>query len=764
MMRGESGGEKEQALMRLGAAHGIQPSYWDLLGKFRETSPETLRELLSALGLDVENPEAELREIERKRWKSLAEPVVVASASQLPTQLMFTVPASGEAPRIRLEVTEGDGKQVRHSFAQDQLSLLEEAEIDGVRYCRWGVPFPAGLSSGRRHFLLSVDVGETRYEQTVPVVICPGRSYLPMTLRDQGKRAGIAIALYGLRSRSNWGIGDFSDLKEFVTWAVRELRVDLIGLNPLHALTNRRPYGISPYYPVSRFYRNFIYLAIEAMEDYREAPEAEALVQARETQDLLEHFRGAPLVEYEQVAAVKCQALELIFASFLRKQWEKKGPRSGRCRAFEAYLRREGKMLERFATFCALDEEMRRKDPGVWTWRQWPEPLQDPASPAVAEFRRQHGERILFYQYLQWQIEVQLQAVQNLAHSLGASIGLYHDLALGSDPAGADSWAYRNFWVDGVTVGAPPDDFALNGQDWGFNPPRRDAHRTDGYRRFVEEIGKNCAEGGALRIDHIMRFFRLFWIPQGKPPAAGAYVEDLAADLVRMLALESQRRGTLIIGEDLGTVAAGVRETLRDFGIFSYKVLYFEKDEHGDFRAPESYPELALATVSTHDLPTLAGFWKAEDIHLRQGLGMFPSEREFQVALEKREEDKRKILQRLVASGFLKAENPPVSEVSPELTRAIQSAVIGFLMSSAAKLVVISQEDLLQDVRQQNLPGTIAEYPNWSVKMAYSLEELRENRRVQECARIFRKWVAKCGRAPSSPTKGAGLRAGAPRG
>jgi 4-alpha-glucanotransferase len=609
-----------------------------------------------------------------------------------------------------------------------------------------------------------VDVGEKRYEQTVPLIICPERAYLPVALREKGRRAGIAIALYGLRSRRNWGIGDFSDLKEFVTWAVQELRVDMIGLNPLHAITNRQPYGISPYYPVSRFYRNFVYLDVEAIEDYRDAPEAQAVVQARETQDLLARLRAAPLVQYEQVAAIKRRGLELIFAVFLRQHWDKRGAATGRRRDFEAYLRREGEMLKRFALFCALDETIRRENPGVRTWRQWPEPLQDPASRAVAEFCLQHRERILFYQYLQWQIEVQLQEVQDLARSLGAGIGLYHDLALGSDPAGADVWAYRHFSVDEVSVGAPPDDFSLKGQEWGFNPPRRDSHRKDGYRLFLKEIRKNCAEGGALRIDHIMRFFRLFWIPKGKLPAAGAYVEDFPADLLRMLALESQRRESLIIGEDLGTVSSGVRETLQSFGIFSYKVFYFEKDERGDFRGPESYPELALATVSTHDLPTLAGFWKAEDIYVRQRLGMFPSEKEFQLALEKRREDRGKILQRLVASGLLKARKPQVPEAYPELTRGIQSAVIGLLMSSSAKLVVISQEDLLRDVRQQNLPGTIAEYPNWSLKMAYSLEELREHEHVEACTRIFRRWVIKCGRDPSSPARGAARGAGAPRG
>jgi len=755
---------KDEALFQLGTACGIQPSYWDLLGKCREISPETLWELLTALGVDSEKPGEVLRKMEHGAWTSLAEPVLVESVVRLPQRLLFTLPTAEEPVETRLDVIEEGGRSDRHSPSRRQLTLEAEKEIDGVSYRRWSLPFPAGLPVGLHHFSLSVAVGEKRYGQEIPVIICPERAYLPPQLAEQGKRAGIAIALYGLRSQRNWGIGDFSDLKEFVSWAIGELRVDMIGLNPLHALSNRQPYGISPYYPLSRFYRNFVYLDVEAMEDYQHSPEAQAFVEAKEMRDLVARLRHAPLVQYEQVAAVKRRVLELVFEGFRRRGWEKRAGSSRRRQAFVEYLEREGEMLERFATFCALSDFMREKHPEAWTWRQWPEPCQNPDSEAVAAFRREHVDRILFHQYLQWQVEIQLQEVQALARSLGAGLGLYHDLALGSDPAGADSWAYRPYWVDGVTVGAPPDDFALNGQDWGFEPPRRNVHRQNGYRLFLEEVKKNCVAGGALRIDHIMRFFRLFWIPRGKPPAAGAYVENFPVDLVRILALASQQRETLIIGEDLGTVAPGMRETLQGSGIFSYKVFYFEKDERGDFRGPESYPELALATVSTHDLPTLAGFWQAEDIYVRKRLGMFPHEKEFHLALEKRTADKEKILQRLVASGFLKARKTPASGAYPELTRSIQSAVIGLLMSSAAKLVIVSQEDLLRDIRQQNMPGTIAEYPSWSMKMAYTVEELRQDRQVGECARMFRRWVIRAGRGSSLPTEVRGKPARGPRG
>ena len=752
-MNGVNGRVKDEALAQLGAACGIQPSYWDLLGNFREISPETLRELLTALGADSEKPEEALRQMERDAWTRLAEPVLVESVAPPPQRLLFTVPTAEEPVETRLDVIEEGGHGVRHAHSRSQLTLEAEKEIDGTPYRRWSLPFPAELPVGRHRFHLMVIVGEKRYAQEILVIICPARAYLPPELAEQGKRAGIAIALYGLRSQRNWGIGDFSDLKEFVSWAVRELRVDMIGLNPLHALSNRQPYGISPYFPISRFYRNFVYLDVEAIEDYQHSPAAQAFVQSRATRDLLARLRNAPLVQYEQVAAVKRRALELVFNSFRRREWEEREESTGRRRAFVEYLEREGEMLERFATFCALNDFMREKHPEAWTWQQWPEAYQDPDSEAVAEFRRDHVDRILFHQYVQWQMEIQLQEVHLRARSLGACLGLYHDLALGSDPAGADSWAYRPYWVNGVTVGAPPDDFALQGQDWGFEPSRRDAHRENGYRLFLEEVRKNCFAGGALRIDHIMRFFRLFWIPPGKPPPAGAYVENFPADLVRILALASQQRKALIIGEDLGTVAPGMRETLQGYGILSYKVFYFEKDERGDFRGPESYPGLALATVSTHDLPTLAGFWQAEDIHVRKRVGMFPTEKEFQQALEKRRADKEKILQRLADSGFLKARKKPVPRAYPELTLNIQSAVIGFLMSSAAKLVVVSQEDLFRDTRQQNVPGTISEYPCWSMKMASTVEELREDRHVRECARMFRRWVIRTGRASSRPAE-----------
>ena len=750
--------EKEK-LELLAAAYGIQPSYSDIWGNTHTIPSETLEQVLGAMGVDVSDPQKALQHLEHRFWNQLAPPVLVASIDQLPSEFLFQLPAnsspgamSEKELQVRLEITGENTSAINHSYHFEQLNFKKDHQLDGITYECWSFPFPAALSTGYYHFKLTVAYENHKHQQTTLVIICPEQAYLPPALQGDGKRAGIAISLYGLRSQRNWGVGDFGDLKEFIRWAIGSLHVDVIGLNPLHAISNRQPYNISPYFPSSRFYRNFIYLDIAAMEDFRSSAAANEFVQAEATQNLLAELRASELVQYERVATLKLQVLERVFQTFLQDHWLDKAGMTERSRKFQAYLQRETGLLDNFATFCALEDSFHQKDPDAWAWRQWPEPFQNPYSQEVQEFQQNHWQSILFYKYLQWQVEEQLKEAQDLARSMGASVGLYHDLALGNDPGGADNWAYQDLFVPGVTVGAPPDDFALEGQDWGFHPPHREKYRSDGYSLFVQEIRKNCQAGGALRIDHIMRFFRLFWIIQGQRAKNGTYVENYYQDLLRILALESDRAKTLIIGEDLGTVPPQVREALAYLRIFSYRLFYFERDDQGGLREPGSYPPYALAAVSTHDLPTLAGFWTGEDLSLRNSLGMFPSEDQFHAALQKRRSEKEEIVQRLVASGFLAKEavNDPTFHAG--FGDELHSGIIGFLFSTPAKLVVISQEDLFKDSRQQNVPGTVTEHPNWSTKMYYTLEELWQDPEVEKCVRVFRHWISSTGRRmpPSS--------------
>jgi len=522
----------------------------------------------------------------------------------------------------------------------------------------------------------------------------------------------------------------------------------VIGLLPLHAVSNREPYNISPYYPSSRLYRNPIYLSIPEMEEYPYALEAGEMMAGSETLKLLSELRDSEKVQFEKVDHLKGNVLIKVFQTFLDRHWQPAGQETQRQKDFQAYVEREGESLEHFAVFCALAAYFERENPELHTWGLWPAPFQDPHSREVKTFGKDHWQEVLFHKYLQWQVEVQLYAVQELALNSGSEIGLYHDLALGIDPWGADSWAWRDFTIPGIKVGAPPDDFSPQGQNWGFFPPNEEKYRQGGYQHFALEIRKNSRPGGALRIDHILKFSRLFWILDDRSPQDGVYVKYFLEDYLKILALESVRNKTLIIGEDLGTLPTQLREVLQKYGIFSYRLFYFEKDEAGNLMPPEDYPGPALASVSTHDLPPLAGFWGMEDIVLRQKLGLLPEEGQFHQAMTGRIREKRRMIDRLRQLGFLSREEALTlhAQEEPVLTHELQRAVLSFMLSTRAKLAVVSQEDLFREKKQLNLPGTVITYPNWSGKMRYSVEELWDHPEVRKQAEIFRDLIDQSGR------------------
>jgi len=541
--------------------------------------------------------------------------------------------------------------------------------------------------------------------------------------------AGIAIALYGLRSARNWGCGDFRDLRDFVEWAARETGAAFVALNPLHAIANRQPYNTSPYLPLSSFYRNFLYLDVEAI------PEAREFLPARE---VLEALRATEFVEYEKIANLKLAVLRAAY-----ENWS--GERSSDP-DFGRYVAEQGEPLADYALFCALDERFRRERPGTWLWTEWPPEYHDPRSAACREFAASHARELDFFRWLQWWIDRQLAQVQAYARALGMPVGLVHDLALATDRYGCDFWAYRDFFASGARVGAPPDAFSPAGQDWSFPPPNKDRHRADGYRLFAASIRQNARHGGALRLDHVMRLLRLYWIPDGFSPQDGVYVAENWRDLFGILARESHNLRVRIIGEDLGTITEEMRRTLDDYGLLGYRVLYFERDGGGEFRPPEEYPAQAVATVTTHDLATLAGFWMAADIEARRAANLIADE-DYERQMSERRRDRQLLLDRLHKSRLLPPEFPATAELVPDFTEELHRAAIGFLALTPCEWFVVNQEDLTGELRQQNLPGSTAEYPNWRRKMKFSLEDLRNLPEARRCAETLAFWVRRSGRA-----------------
>jgi 4-alpha-glucanotransferase len=727
-----------KTLKILSNACGIEPHYFDATGKIRYTDPETARRVLESKGISIPRERLQLNP-----------QVLVLSSNELPERC--TVYFAEKIIESDLASPEGT---VRISGLDEAMQGIEfPLGSDLIRFglddetglLRVSIPFPRQLGLGTHRVRVDVVAAEHALSSFCLWIVCPPRAYAPRAIEEGKKLAGVQVALYGIRSETNWGIGDFSDLVKIIDWAAKDLSVDVVGLNPLHALFNRRPYNSSPYLPSSRLFRNFIYLDVPGIEDAADSPAVQSLLDSAEVGQKTEKLRYEEYVNYEEVSALKLRVLRQIFAGFMENHG-RLSRRSTRWSDFEAYIASEGEYLDRFATFCALDEHFRGLLHETASWREWPEEFHSPLSDEVKEFQREHQQEILFWMYLQWQIDAQLKKVQDHAVESGMIVGLYNDEALAVDRNGADFWAWREFFHEGFRVGAPPDDFAREGQDWGFPPPDRDRMRSAGYELFLKKLQANCKHGGALRIDHVMQFHHLFWIPADGKPVDGLYVQDYESDLLNLVALESQNSGTLIIGEDLGTVPPNFRERLMAKGIFSSRLLYFERDGGGKLLPRHVYPEGALVSITTHDLPTLAGFWSGCDAALRLKIGLLDelSSPKFR---EDRSRHKARIIERLAQDDLLTDQAAQIARESELPTDELHSAVLDFVLGATSRLVIINQEDIFLDVRQQNLPSTTWENPNWVTKMLYSIEELRSNPEAMRLAGRFRESVERWGRS-----------------
>jgi len=699
-------------LLALARLHGIDSGYHDIWGTWHPLTQDTALALLRAMGVhasDEQSLRSALAHARAQDWSTGLAPVSVAREGQ-DIRLALCLPQACDAEiahwRLQLEdAGERDGQvQVR------DLPQLGEHDAGQGLLRRRELTLPHGLPWG--YHRLHVQVGAMQAHATL--IVAP-RSCQPVAMSERGARPwGIALQLYALRSQHNWGIGDFRDLVQAID-VLAALGADMLGLNPLHALFLACPAQASPYSPSSRRFLNPIYLHVEAMQDFAECDAVREEVGSAQFQRELAALRASALVDYEQVVPLKLRVLRRLYAHFRDRHLSIDSPRA---RHFEAYRRAHGEALHRHAVFEAIHAQHAGTPRAAW-----PAELLAPDSQAVRDFAREHADDIGFAQYLQWQSALQLATAAQRAATQGMRTGLYLDLAVGSDGHGADVWAESELRAADVSVGAPPDDFALQGQVWGLPPWTPRALRESAYEPFAACLRANMRAAGALRIDHVLGLMRLFWIPAGGNAAHGAYVHYPVHDLLAITALESRRARCVVVGEDLGTVPDDIRAALADNGVLSYRVLYFEKDWHGDhsFRQPEQYPEQALVTVSTHDLATLAGFWVGRDLDLRDTLGLFPDAHTAHDQREARQHDRWRLLDALGQQG-LRPPNvgePGAQPPDEELVRAVHR----FLARSPAAILSVQMEDVLGELEQVNVPGTVNERPNWRRKLPLALED-----------------------------------------
>ena len=707
------------ALRRLADRVGIIGEYVDQTGKERrKTTDETREALLTALGFDVGSEEAAraaLREMEEGEAARLLAPVRVATVEQLAQEGIPLPAAVAGSPAWTLTITFEDGAT---------RTLEGRLRRSGRAPLRIALPDDLPLGYHTLELTLGADAGQTARQS---LIVVPERCPSPETVLRGERAFGVTANLYTVRSARNWGVGDCTDLATLLEWTA-SVGGAFVGVNPLHALRNRGG-DISPYSPVSRVFRNPLYLDVEAVPEFARSEEAQERCSTREMRSAIAARREDGRLDYEAVMRLKMPALEALHRSLVQQH---RGRGTARGKAYAAYLAEQGQPLEDFATFCVLEEHFRGD---AESWREWPEPYRDARSDTVAEFRGQHAEQVDLHRWLQFELDRQLGEAALRARNAGMPIGLYVDLAIGTSPAGSDPWVEPALFLSGVSIGAPPDPYSATGQNWGLPPidPRRLA--ADGYGYWIRLVRASLRHGGALRMDHVMGLFQQFWIPEGRTGKEGAYIRFPSDALLGILALEATRAGAVVVGEDLGTVPKDVPPAMERWGVLSSKVLYFERTEKG-FHPSRSYAPMALATANTHDMPTLAGFWEGSDVALRREAGLIGSARAEKAERNAREKDRKALIERLQEEGVLAEGELPERDV------AIRAAVHAFLRRTPSWLVGLSLEDIVGEREPVNLPGVGPDkFPSWTRRLAMPLERLRQDRDVRRALGVERWWA-----------------------
>lgn len=701
------------ALARLARRLGILPRYTDTSGIVRVTSERTAVALIAALGHDAETEAAAV--VSERALVAADHRIVPATrvatardarrvAAQLP-------PAMRAARRVdwTLELRDETGTR---TTARGKLDAADPAAH---------VTLPRIPSDGYHRLGLTLEAkGTTPIAVDQSLIVVP--PHCPLPERVLGRRGvfGLLANLYAVESERNWGVGDFTDLGALVDFA-GAIGAAFVGVNPLHALRNGRR-EISPYSPVSRLYRNALYLDVAAVPEVAETPTVARRLASAATRDALARLRAGSHVDYAGVMALKTPLLAALHRTFVARHRDRD---TARGRAYRRYLRAEGSALVDFATYVALEEHLAPS--AGRDWRRWRREYRDARSPAVAAFRRAHADAIDRVMWTQFELDRQLASVAARAARQGMPLGVYQDVALGTAARGSDPWSFPELFVlDGTSLGAPPDGLAPAGQNWGLPPLHPHALCADGYRYWIRLLRSAFGHAGALRIDHVMGLFRQFWIPPRRPGSEGAYVRFPADDLLGILALESTRAGALVIGEDLGTVPPGLPARLRSAGILSTRVLLFGRDRRGAFRPAASYPRQALVGANTHDIVPLAGWTAGRDLGLRRRHGQIRNDAELAAARRERRGAVTALADLLVQAG-LWPPDAPADGADPRF----RGAVHALLCRTPSMLVGIALDDLIGTPEPVNLPGVdLDRYPSWSRRPGLAIEALARDPRV----------------------------------
>ena len=696
---------------------GIESHYNDAWGRPTNIATATKTKLLSAMGYQVDEPNLLLKQVQENSnnaWLSVLNPVQVLRVAEN-LQIVVRLPIELVTDEYIAHINTELGEIIEHRFVPIDCQLVNVAHIEDIEFQEYLIDIPVTLPLGYHSLSLVIDDDELG---SMRLIIAPSSCYKPEALLQGQKVWGISVQLYCLRSDNNWGVGDFSDLS-FLVEKLAKQGAQFVGLNPIHALYPANPNACSPYGPSSRRWLNFIYIDVTALDGYQQAS-TQAVVNDIDFQQKLQKARSTDLVDYELVTELKLNALEKVFAH-QNSQYLSKNTKLNKI--FKAFVVEGGESLKTLAVYDALQESLVAQQKPSSGWPVFPKELSDFYNPAVKTFSKKNAKRVKFFLWLQWQAALQLEQANQVAEQNNMSIGLYRDLAVGVSEGSAEIWGNKELYCTKASIGAPPDILGPLGQNWGLPPMDPEKLYEQQYQPIIELFDANMRATGALRIDHVMALLRLWWVAKGDDAKEGGYVYYPVDDLLAILALESHRHQSLVIGEDLGTVPDEIRTKLAENGVYSYRVFFFEQADDGGFFSPAHYPEQSMSTLTTHDMPTLTGYWHCDDLALGKKLGLYPTDEILSTLYTSRHENKQSILDTLHGHHSVNDEVGRNGH-NVAMSKALNFGMQLHMAAGSSALLSLQLEDWLEMDKPVNIPGTFNEYPNWRRKLSRNLQDI----------------------------------------
>ncbi|NMH58616.1 4-alpha-glucanotransferase [Alteromonas ponticola] len=719
----------EHVLQKLVEMRGIETHYVDAWGKPATIAEASKTKLLNVLGYDTGSEAVIAEQVEQEAqsiWSSPLNPVQVIRQDE-PGILIVRFPISSVNDSFTFVIETEEGERHHQIFTPVEGELINAAHVDDEEFHEYAIELNDSLPLGYHTVSLSQQKGADALAD-MRLIVAPKACFTPAPIQQGKKIWGLSVQLYCVRSENNWGIGDFSDLTKLIREAAAN-GADFVGLNPIHALYPANPDACSPYGPSSRKWLNYLYLDVTAIDGFG-ADSVQQIVNSDGFKQRLHYARNVDYVDYQAVADLKLEALRAVFEEYYARHLSKNSKQN---KAFKAFIAEGGESLDMLAVYDAMQAHLKEKGHASWGWPVFPDEYKEYHKPAVAKFKKANLKEVKFYLFLQWQAALQLEKASQAAQDSGMLIGLYRDLAVGVSEGSAEIWGNKDLYCVDASVGAPPDILGPLGQNWGLPPMDPVKLYEQQYQPIIDLFSSNMASSGALRIDHVMALLRLWWVVKGDNAKDGGYVYYPVDDLLGILALESHRNQSLVIGEDLGTVPDEIRTKLAENGVYSYRVFFFEQAEDGGFFSPSHYPVQSMSTLTTHDMPTLIGYWHCLDLELGKELGLYPTDEILQTLYQDRHENKQAILDSL--HGHNSVDDSVGHDVNHTgMTEALNYGIQVHMAKGSSALLSLQLEDWLQMDKPVNIPGTYNEYPNWRRKLTHTVEEIFDNASIRTLA------------------------------